>query len=321
MNIDTISFENINNWQPQGTVVAFMGAEAAFHASIHNAVMEKISLRKPDLSNWYTVIIETNESNFAETLKILHAKHVWGVVFTAPLKNLALRIISPVFQNNQRGAITPTDDMLMGIGSAEAIADRIGAINLAQWRPNGYWGLSTDGESFVRAFFDGLKTKLKGKTVVVLGAGAFGKAVAVEALTRGCRELWIGNRTQEHTWDAIDQILPSANMRARVHSFNLAKPSPKVPKSGIIINTLPLGARQAGISGLEIDKFDRTSIYFDTALVATPEVKAAEARQMPLGMGKRLFARQVCRHIELLTGTAPALEVVVWVVNEAAQKL
>ena len=46
----------------------------------------------------------------------------------------------------------------------------------------------------------------KGKIVFVIGAGATGRAVVVEALQTGCKEVWIGNRTQENAWAAIDQI-------------------------------------------------------------------------------------------------------------------
>ena len=194
---EKLSFEQLKEWTPEGTVVAFIGEEAELHAYIHRMVMNALKKERTELSDWKSVIVEANESNLAQTLKILHGKHVWGIIFTSPLKSTALRIISPSFQDERRGEITATEDMTVGLGSAEALADRVGAIDLALWKPRGYWGLSTDGTAFTLSFFDSFKTNLKTKVVVIVGCESFGRAVAVEALSRGAKEVWIGGAKQE----------------------------------------------------------------------------------------------------------------------------
>jgi shikimate 5-dehydrogenase len=154
--------------------------------------------------------------------------------------------------------------------------------------------------------------------VLILGAGAMGRAAATEALSMGCKELWIGNRTQDNAWSALEKI-SSTLMRGRSHSFNLIKPSPKVPKQGIIINTLPCPARGSDTAQIDWQRYDSDCLYLD--LIPTPTLcreKAAQ-RGMQTADGKLVIAKQVQRHCELLTGGSPDLEIILWAVAEAYQ--
>jgi shikimate 5-dehydrogenase len=317
----TIPFKDLESWAPQGTTLAFLGEEARLHAKIHAAAIGSLADAHPELhaSDWNAAVIEAGEQEIPQALKILHARHVWGVVFTLPYKSVALKTIAPAITKVQRAEEATVEDMTASIGSAEAIAERVGAVNLALWRPTGFWGLNTDGESFTRSFFDVFKTKLKARNIVILGAGAFGRAVAVEALSRGCRELWIGDRNAENAWAAVDQILPSITMRGRTHTFCLQKPSAKIPPSAIVVNTIPFGARASETAAFDLSRFDGNSIYFDTAIAVTPHVAQAEKMRLPVSLGKRLLAFQTCVHVEHLTGMRPALDRVLSLVNEAAR--
>lgn len=314
-----ISFEALKSWTPpaQGTTVAFLGPEADFHRALHGAAIGMLAVLKPEMADWKLLSVDTTAETLAETLKLLHGKKVWSVVFTAPLKPPALKILSPSFTDTARS----DEQNILGLGSADATAERVGAINLALWRPTGYFGISTDGAAFIWALEEALHLKMKGEMIFVIGAGALGRAVAVEALSQGCRELWIGNRTQEHAWDALDQIVPSPNMRARVHSFNLLKPSPKLPKNGLIVNALPASVRGSDTAVLDLARFEDSSSYFDTALTPTELTKLAEERGMLTGFGRRMFAWQTRRQVELMTGATPDIEMLVWAVSEAAGKV
>ncbi len=313
--VQSLTCETLPAWEGAATTVAFLGAEATLHAHVHHAAITSMAALKPELANWDAISLEAAPETLPNALKILHEKKVWGVVFTAPLKTAALKIFSPT--PDPTGANPPA-----AMGGAEANAERVGAANLALWRPNGYWGSSTDGEVFAWSLEDAFQTDFKRKNVIVFGAGAFGRAVAVEALSRGCRELWIGDRSQERTWDAIDQVVPSFNMRGRTHSFNLLKPSPKMPRSGVIVNTFPLAARNSEITAIDFSRFDDSSLYFDLALRETEALQKAKAAQFHATHALRLFAEQVCRHVKALTGHAPDFEMALWVASEAvaAQK-
>ena len=321
----TVSFSELETWAPAGTTVAVLGLESSFHAGLYSAAMANLLPLNPQLSQWNFVAVEASPGNLREVILKLHEKNVWGVILTRPFKSLALQLLTaeyrttgPIREENGAPVSAIPPQIKPPIGTTEALAERVGAVNLLTWRPNGYWGISTDGAAWLKAVESDLHTKVKGKTVIVIGAGAMARAVAVEALQWGCRELWLGNRTQENAWDAIDQILPSMNMRGRTHTFNLLKPSPKVPRSALIVNTLPIEARDEGNPALDLTRFDRSSLYFDVSILPSVANKTASSLDIMNCTGTHLWTHQILDHIERLIGVKPGFDFVQWAVSEAA---
>jgi len=308
----SLSVKDLSGWEPQGTTLAFIGRESEFHAAIHATAIANLATLKPELGNWNVRLIQTGEEDLAEVMKILHQKRIWGLIFTAPLKSAGLKLLSPVMLAGPQSR--------PGLGGADATAERVGAVNLAMWRPNGYWGVSTDGAAISWFLSDHWKIDFNGRNVVIFGAGAMGRAAAVEALSQGCRELWMGNRTQERTWDAIEQILPSPMMRARTHGFNMLKPSAKIPRMALIINALPLSARGTPTAPLKLEYFDRGSAYLDLVPAPTPQLEEAKKLKLTAMGGQRILAWQARHHVEFLTGVRADFDTLLWVVNELGAK-
>lgn len=308
----TIAYSQLDNWTPSDKTIAVIGDEAVFHARLHQASLGTLISINPQLAEWKFQAVEATQENLREVIKKLHDKKVWGIVVTRPLKTPTLKLLT-IDIMAKKGENSPQP-----LGSAEDIAERVGAVNLMTWRPNGYWGISTDGSAWGKALQSTLNQKPRGKQLVIVGAGAVARAVAVEALTTGCRDLWIGNRTQENAWDAVDQIVPSINMRSRSHTFNLIKPSPKVPQKALIINTLPDDARDEGNPALDLSRFDRSSLYFDCEISPSPSNKIAEELGMSQTPGAHMWAHQILDHIEILIGESPSFDFAHWTVTEAA---
>ena len=82
-------------------------------------------------------------------------------------------------------------DHLDGLGDSAAT---IGAVNCAVRRGDKWIGENTDGVGFMES----LRTLIdvKGKSIVVFGAGGAARAIAVEAALAGARRLTIVNRSQ-----------------------------------------------------------------------------------------------------------------------------
>ena len=80
---------------------------------------------------------------------------------------------------------------LDGLGDSAAT---IGAVNCAVRRGDKWIGENTDGVGFMES----LRTLIdvKGKSIVVFGAGGAARAIAVEAALAGARRLTIVNRSQ-----------------------------------------------------------------------------------------------------------------------------
>lgn len=84
-------------------------------------------------------------------------------------------------------------ELLCGIDKQ---AEAIGAVNTLKYTPNGYIGYNTD----IIGVYYSLKNKgvdVKGKTVLVLGAGGAANACVVMAAANGAEKVIIANRTLE----------------------------------------------------------------------------------------------------------------------------
>jgi hypothetical protein len=123
MPIPLITQADLPSWQPEGTVVAFLGGEAVMHAALHEAAISSMSALKPELSGWRCIPVECPADKLKETLAQLHAKRIWGVVLTAPLKSAALDLLSPTPSAKVGLAARTAEPDPIPMGSAEALAE------------------------------------------------------------------------------------------------------------------------------------------------------------------------------------------------------
>lgn len=313
--ITPLSLADISTWQPPASSIVFVGPQAHFHAQAHAAGLQYLSSKHPHLSQHALFTVGLSPTDLIPTLQAFHAKKVLAVIFTAPLKRDALLALSPP---HAPGAAKDSStkvafEVIHGLGAAEAAAERIGAVNLALWRPNGYWGLSTDGDALSWVLSRKLSALMRGQPVVIIGVGAFGRAVAVQALSTGCQSIWLSGRNQDAVLTALMHIVPSPQMQMRSHRWNHLKPSGKVPTRGIIVNTLPADAevRESFTASVPFSHFiAKDTVYFDITLSSTPQLVEAQRLGMLSCNACSLFAYQVTKHLELITGQAPSVEAI-----------
>ncbi len=84
-------------------------------------------------------------------------------------------------------------------------AEVIGAVNTLKYTDNGYEGYNTD----VIGVYYAIRNKgfdIRDKNVLLLGAGGAGNACAVMAADKGCKRLFIANRTVEKAERLADNV-------------------------------------------------------------------------------------------------------------------
>lgn len=125
-------------------------------------------------------------------------------------------------------------DMLCAIDKR---AEAVGAVNTLKYTPNGYEGYNTD----VIGSYYALKNAgydIRGKRVLLTGAGGAGNACAVMACDCGCESLFIANRTAPKA-DAL-----ADNLRKRyscdIHTLGLDNIG-SIEGCDLIINATTLG--------------------------------------------------------------------------------
>ena len=180
----------------------------------------------------------------------------------------------------------------------------IGAANTLIFSPTGMVGYNTDS----RAAIDSLEMRLpeqedvlKGKTVLILGAGGAAKAVAYALLSRDTKVV-VSSRTAEKAQKLADQLdCRSVSWKSR-HGVECA----------VLINCTPVGMHP----NVDVTPFDRHYLKPSMTVLDTvynPEntllIKEARSQGCMTITGTEMFVRQAALQFRLFTGAEPPEEV------------
>ncbi len=171
---------------------------------MHNAAFEKIGLDAVYLAFRVPVANVGDAINGAKSLGIA------GLNVTIPLKEEALSFVD-----------------------VEEVANKIGAINTIEFRSGTPVGYNTDGLGSLRVLEETVG-KLKGKKVLILGAGGAAKAISFYLDAEGA-EITLANRTKERATQLV------SNLRNANSISQGAELKDYIADSDILINTTSVG--------------------------------------------------------------------------------
>ena len=174
----------------------------------------------------------------------------------------------------------------------DEIAKVMGAINNIKLVNNEYHGYNTDGVGFENAIKYDFKIQLKGKDVVLLGAGGASKAVAMQCLLADVKSLWIGNRSQKPLEDMQRHL--GAMSEHKTHLFLLSEIPADLPKDAILINGTSLGMRPNDPSPIKLEHFNEKTKVVDIIYRSgeTRLLSDAKQRGMKYSDGLRMLVEQ-----------------------------
>ena len=327
--LEVYTLADLARWERAGPSLAVLGHPVAHSVSpqMHNAALEHLRASNPELVKPLAGVeyfkFDIKPEELAEALDLLRKKNFWGVNLTVPHKEQAAKLVARL----ARG----TDDI--GIKS----------VNTLKPDGDGWEGHSTDGYGLVQALERELEVKLRGKTVVILGAGGAAQGVAVECLRQGCAALWVGNRTPERAARLLEELrtvnrqLNAAAKGRRaprpdeaIHSFALAEPPAKEwPADAVVINATTVGMKRedpmpldAGLLGPQASVFDM--VYRrggrNTAFVATARargLRAADGVAMLVWQGAASFTIWLHANLEILIKPQSIAQVMMQAAAEA----
>ncbi|KAF3534643.1 hypothetical protein DY000_02043786 [Brassica cretica] len=202
----------------------------------------------------------------------------------------------------------------------DPLAKSIGAVNtiLRRQSDGKLLGYNTDCIGSISAIEDGLRSSsdassvasssspLAGKTVVVIGAGGAGKALAYGAKEKGAKVV-IANRTYERALELAEAIGGKALSLTDLDNFH--------PEDGMVLaNTTSMGM-QPNVDETPISKhaLKHYALVFDA--VYTPRVtrllREAEECGAITVSGSEMFVRQAYEQFEIFTGL-PAPKELYW---------
>lgn len=275
------SLADLKNWDYPGISLCLIGhpVEHSLSPIIQNAALAEMAKTNPKFHEWKYFKFDIPAQQLSEALKWCHIKRFLGINLTLPHKIDAIRLIA----------------------SIDEVAKKMEAVNSLIYESTGYRGFNTDGYGLEAAIKHALGVSIKGKKVILLGAGGAAKAAAIQCLLAECSELWIGNRTLER----LDDLLKTLGIlgRGKVFGFHLDLIPEDLPRCGLLINATTLGMDEDDDFPINLDYFEPTLKIYDMVYKSghTRLVRSAQEHQMMASDGLRMLVEQGARSLQVWT--------------------
>jgi shikimate dehydrogenase len=167
-------------------------------------------------------------------------------------------------------------------------------------------GFNTDAGAMVAALRDDLNLKLRGATILLLGAGGAGRTAALKLAAEKVAELFLVNRTRSKAKELAGAI------KKRFPSVKVAVGYPKTNVS-LILNATSLGLNPGDALPFDQKQFSlkHTRAVYDMIYrpAETKLLKAAKAAGCRTGNGLGMLLHQGAAAFEIWTGKRAPLEV------------
>lgn len=182
-------------------------------------------------------------------------------------------------------------------------ASRAGAVNTLVRRGDGWHGDNTDGAGLVRDLTDRHSLDLRGRRVLLLGAGGAARGVAPALLDAGVREMVIVNRSPGRA-DALADTLGEPERATSRYWEDLRE----LGDFELIVNATAAGRQDSGAFTLPLSLVDSMTAavdlnYGDTAISFLAWARAAGCRDVVDGLG--MLVEQAAEAFALWHGRRP----------------
>ncbi len=244
-------------------VVGVFGAPIAHTASpaMHNAAFAAMKM------NWVYLAFHVEPQNLRTALAGIRDMNFRGINLTVPHKVLALELVD----------------------EADPVARKLGAVNTVVVESGKLRGFNTDGYGFSRAIKEEFNLTLKGKRVLILGAGGAGRAIAAQCVLEGAAKVVVANRTPGKMPDTIPL---DAESIGRV-----------IGEMDLIVNATSVGLKEGDSLGLPASLFTARHAVFDTVYrpAETDLMRRAAEAGAKVANGLSMLLHQGARSFELWT--------------------
>lgn len=251
--------------------------------TIHNAAFHYLGL------NWCYVPLPVEVGHMKEALEGLKALKFVGVNVTMPFKTEVLPLL---------------DEVAM-------FAESVGAVNTILIDKGKLIGYNTDGRGFYTYLSRDLGYDVKGRKILVLGAGGAARSVTVSLALAGCSSIAIVNRSTASSRE-LAEIITSNSRDVDVSCYS---PDDNydlvVADSDVIINATPLTSFKGSSLRVPVSLLNKNQLVCDLnySLYQPPILQEAEARGAQVFDGKGMLLYQAAAAFEIWTGLAAPVEV------------
>ncbi len=198
--------------------------------------------------------------------------------------------------------------MTMGVLKPDPLAKAIGAVNTISFSDRGIIGYNTDGWGASLALQES-GILVKGRTVLLIGAGGAARAIANTLKQEGA-EILIANRSIKRAEELAAQIKAAA--------YDISHLKSLAARSEIIINCTSVGMREGDPRLLEPDSFHEGQAVFDIVYNRETELLQDARRAGAVALdGVMMLVYQGAHALEIWTGRKAPAAVMERAVREA----
>ena len=261
-------------------------------------VIQDAAFQAMGLERWHFLTLDVDKDKLGDAIQGLKAFKMRGINCTIPHKIAVMDYLDEISHS----------------------AKLIGAVNMIV-NDNGHlFGENTDGKGFMMSL-ESNGIDVKGKKVVVFGAGGAARAICVEMGLAGAADITIVNRAQDRALgDALMEILRK-NTQTEVRYIDWEGYYSIPEGTDIVVNATSVGLYP---NVDEMPKIDLDSIkptMFVQDVIPNPTetalIKELRRRGIPCATGAGMLINQAAINIEMWTGRKPDKEVMYKALEEA----
>jgi shikimate dehydrogenase len=244
-------------------IVGVFGSPIAHTASpaMHNAAFAALKM------NWVYLPFHVEPQNLRPALLGVRDMNFRGVNLTVPHKILALDIVDEV----------------------DPAARKLGAVNTVVVEAGKLRGFNTDGYGFAKAIKEDFDMNLKGKRVLILGAGGAGRAIAIQCNFDGAAKVIVANRTPGRFPDTVP--LDAKSIAGVIHKVDL------------LVNATSIGLQPGETLPLTREMFTPQLAVYDTIYrpAETALIRQAAEAGAKVANGLSMLLHQGAKSFEIWT--------------------
>ena len=265
-------------------VVGVFGSPIVHTASpaMHNAALAALKL------NWRYLAFHVEPQNLRSALAGIRDLNFRGVNLTVPHKIMALDLVDVV----------------------EPEARKLGAVNTVVVKDGKLIGYNTDGYGFIKAIKEDFDMVLKGKRVLILGAGGAGRAIAIQCGLEGAAQVSVANRTVAKIAPIAAELAVSQTPCQAI-GLDAASLLRVVPEVDLLVNATSVGLQPGDSVDLPAALFSAQLAVYDTIYrpAETQLLRQATEAGAKVSNGLSMLLHQGAKAFEIWTGRKAPLAV------------
>ena len=254
---------------------------------MHNAAIQKMKL------DYAYLPLEVKPVDLKNAVESIRALGITGVNNTIPHKETIIKFLDKI----------------------SADAKKIGAVNTVVNKNGILTGYNTDYYGFLRSISE--HTKLKNKTVFMLGCGGVSKAIAFALFDSKIKNLFVSDIDIKRAKKFLTYKLPAGKIKVIEHK-NIAN---VIPESDIFINATPVGMKAGDPSPISKNLLRKNLFIYDVVYnrktVFSADAKNAGAKYAD---GMDMLVYQGAKSLQLWTGKTPPVELMKETLRKALGK-